>query len=310
VARAHGAHVFERSDLTRAGKGHALAWLLDAMQHERAAYDAYVVLDADSTVSQNFLSAMSDRMQAGARVVQGYYDVLPLHGTVAESLRRAALALVHYLRPSAKTALGASCGLKGNGMCFGRDVLTRFGWPSAGLAEDVEFHLQLVAAGIVVEFAPEAIIRAEMPSSLRGAGGQNMRWEAGRLATVRGDVLPLLRRGLRRRDPVALDAAVEQLVPPLSVPVMLALVCLVLGLLFGLSFIWQAAALLLGVVALYVLVGLVIARVPPRVYVVLAAAPFYAGWKALLYARALSGRHERRWIRTERALSQDDPVHP
>jgi cellulose synthase/poly-beta-1,6-N-acetylglucosamine synthase-like glycosyltransferase len=300
IGRARGAIVYERQDTVNAGKGHALRWLLGEMERAGKVYDAYIVLDADSAVSPNFLWAMSERLRGGAKVVQAYYTVLPVRNSRAESLREAALALVHFLRPAAKTVLRASAGLKGNGMCFHRAVIERFGWPAHGLAEDVEFHLMLVQAGIRVEFAPEAVVRAEMPDSLGGSDSQNMRWEAGRLATIRAQALPLLWRGLRRRDIAALDAAIEQLVPPLSVPVALGVVVLVAGAVLQLTLAWVSAAALLGVIAFYILAGLFLADVPGRVYRALLHAPVYIGWKVLLYARALLGRRERRWVRTER----------
>jgi hypothetical protein len=301
IARAQGALAFERHDAERRGKGYALQWLLDRLAEGDRSYDACVVLDADCTVSPNFLRAMNGRLDGGARVVQGYYTVLPVRGTRAEALREGALALVHYLRPAAKTALGASCGLKGTGMCFTQDVIERFGWPSAGLAEDVEFHLTLVAAGIRVTFAAEAVVRAEMPASLQGSRTQNLRWEAGRLATVRRQAGPLLARGLRRRDVAALDAALEQIVPPLSVPVALAGVVLAAGIALQLPVVWMTAAALLAIQVAYVLAGLLLARVPLRVYRALAHAPVYIGWKALLYARALTGTgRPGHWVRTER----------
>ncbi len=302
IARSAGVNVLERRDTVRQGKGYALAWLIDRLRDAGRVYDAYVVLDADSTVSVNFLSAMNDRLASGALVVQAYYTVLPLSGSQAELLRQAALALVHYLRPAAKMALGASCGLKGNGMCFDASVIARFGWPAAGLAEDVEFHLELVTAGIRVVFAPEAVVYGEMPASLSGSDSQNLRWEAGRLAAMRR-ALPLLVRGLRRREVTAIDAAIEQLTPPLSVPVALAFAGFGAGLVVSAPAAWLTAAILLAALAAYVVGGLVIARVPIRVYGALLQAPIYIGWKVVLYLRALFGRRQRRWIRTERLNS-------
>ncbi|MCL6441804.1 MAG: glycosyltransferase family 2 protein, partial [Thermoleophilum sp.] len=69
IGRARGALVFERSDSVNAGKGHALRWLLDELERAGKVYDAYVVLDADSTVSPNFLWAMNERLRGGAQVV-------------------------------------------------------------------------------------------------------------------------------------------------------------------------------------------------------------------------------------------------
>jgi len=302
VARAHGAWVLERHDQEQIGKGYALRYLLAWLAGAGLCYDGYVVLDADSVVSAGFFDAMARRLAAGSRVVQARYGVLSLHCSRAELLREASLALVHYLRPAAKSALGVSCGLKGNGMCFDRSVVARFGWPSAGLAEDVEFHLALVAAGIRVTFAPEAVVLAEMPASLRRARSQNLRWEGGRLATVRRLALPLLLHGLGRRDLTAVDAAVEQLVPPISVPAALALCSLAGGLTLRIAEVWVPAAVLLQLLLVHLMAGLTLARVRPRVYAALAFLPLYIPWKAGLYARSLFGRGERRWIRTERAV--------
>lgn len=304
LARRAGVTVFERTNPLSLGKGHALAWLFDRVGLVDAGqrpYDAFVVLDADSTVSPGFFTAMAAELAAGGRVIQAYYTVLSLHGSRAEALREIALALVHYLRPLAKTVIGASCGLKGNGMCFSAGVLRRFGWPTAGLAEDVEFHLQLIAAGIGVTFVPAAVVYGEMPSSLARANTQNLRWEAGRLATLRRQALPLLIHGLRRRNVVALDAAIEQMMPPVSVPALLAAAAFGAGLLLRAPVLWLLAAAFLAVLALYVLAGVILARVAPRRCLALLYAPVYAVWKATLYARALVGRGERHWIRTARS---------
>jgi cellulose synthase/poly-beta-1,6-N-acetylglucosamine synthase-like glycosyltransferase len=301
LARGMSAIVFERHDDRAGGKGRALNWLIGEAGRLHGQYDAYVVLDADSVVVPGFLLAMNRRLNAGDLVIQGYYTVLRLHHNRTEMLREAALALVHLLRPAAKNAIGASAGLKGNGMCFDRSVIEQFGWPSSGLAEDVEFHLQLVAAGLRVRFAPEAVVRAEMPGTLAHAQSQNARWEAGRTATLRRQAWPLLCRGLRTRNVAAIDAAVEQFVPPLSAPVAVIVGGLIGGLLFGLPAVWLTAAILGVMAGLYILTGLVLARVPPRVYGALLHAPVYMLWKLMIYGAALAGRRDRTWVRTQRA---------
>ena len=42
-------------------------------------FDGFVVLDADSELSPNFLSVMNSRLCKGAQAMQGRYDVLNLH---------------------------------------------------------------------------------------------------------------------------------------------------------------------------------------------------------------------------------------
>lgn len=206
--------------------------------------------------------------------------------------------------------LGLSCGLNGNGMCFAREVLDRFSWQWYTLAEDVKFHLALVAEGIRVDFAPDATVLADMPVTYEQAGSQNERWERGRLQLLRHRVPDLMVDGARLGSAVRLDAAVEQLIPPLSVPFALGGGCLVGALLLGDGVVAALAAG--GVVgqAAYLLAGLALVRAPRRAYAALAYAPIYVAWKLGLYGQALLSTNSTRWIRTARlpAAGTADPA--
>jgi cellulose synthase/poly-beta-1,6-N-acetylglucosamine synthase-like glycosyltransferase len=126
IARGHGARVHERRDRSRRGKGYALRWLLRELGAEGQRYDAFIVLDADSVVASNLLRSMDARLGSDSPVIQAYYSVLNRGESSLAWLRYAALAALHYLRPLGRSALGISCGLKGNGMCFAAPVLERF----------------------------------------------------------------------------------------------------------------------------------------------------------------------------------------
>ncbi len=299
IAREHGAVVHERTDLIRRAKGHALRWLLERVRAE-GPWDAYVVFDADSVASPDFLAQMDARLETGSRAIQAHYDVLNAAASPVAALREAALASLHYLRPLGRSALGLSCGLKGNGMCFEAATLDRLGWSSTGLAEDVELHHVLVRDGVRVDFAPEAQVRADMPVTLDEAESQNLRWEAGRLRTLRQDVLPLLGRGFRERDPILVDAAAEQLIPPLSVAIGVSGACALAALVAGAPLAAGLATFATAGMALHVLAGLVAVRAPARTYVALLRAPSYIAWKLALYAKAVVAPAAHPWIRTER----------
>lgn len=310
LARAGGAQVHERFDRSAQSKGHALRWLLGRLQASdqqpasAGRYDAYVVLDADSVVAPNFLRSMAARLGAGSQVVQAYYSVLNASESSVAALRFAALAAVHYLRPAGRSALGLSCGLKGNGMCFAASVLEQFSWSWFTLAEDVEFHLALVRAGVRVDFAPETSVLADMPVTLAQAASQNDRWEQGRLQMLRRHVPGLLADGIRRRSFLRLDAAIEQLIPPLSVPVALAALCLAAGMVLRRPLPAVLAALGLGLQVLHLLAALAAVRAPASAYLALSYAPVYVLWKVGLYGRALLGRGQRPWVRTARAVTE------
>jgi cellulose synthase/poly-beta-1,6-N-acetylglucosamine synthase-like glycosyltransferase len=300
IARAAGAVVEERFDQTTRGKGYALRWLLARMRERGARFDAYVILDADTIVERNLLARLDARFEAGSQVIQVYYTVLNVGESPLAALRFAALAALHYLRPLGRMRLGLSCGLKGNGMAFLTEVLDRHGWKWFTLAEDVELHLALIEAGLRVDFAPETTVLAEMPVTFEQAASQNERWERGRLEMLRERGLSLLLDGLKQRDPVRVDAVVEQLIPPLSVPVLLAGATLAGGLLTRSRLATVLAAFGLGGQIAYVLAALALVRAPGRVYLALAYAPTYVAWKFWVYARSFVARGDGPWVRTTR----------
>ena len=283
-----GADVYERVDHLRQGKGYALRWLLQQLRDKGREYDAFVVLDADSVVSRNFLRRMDARLESGSQVIQAYYQVLNAADSRLTGLRYAALAALHYLRPMGRAALHLSCGLKGNGMCFSAALLERFGWRWFTLAEDVEFHLALVNEGVRVDFEKDATVLADMPVSFAQANSQNQRWEQGRVAMIRQWIPALILGGVRQVSPLRLDAAIEQLIPPLSVPFAAAVACGLLAIGLGAHEAIVLAALALAGQIVYLLVGLMLVHAPLQAYLALTAAPSYIAWKLALYGQALS----------------------
>jgi cellulose synthase/poly-beta-1,6-N-acetylglucosamine synthase-like glycosyltransferase len=216
-------------------------------------------------------------------------------------LRYAALAAVHYLRPLGRSALALSCGLKGNGMCFSAEVMERFDWRWYTLAEDVEFHLALVGQGIRVEFAAETWVKADMPVTLAQATSQNARWERGRLQLIRTQVPGLLWQGVRHRSWLQIDAALEQLIPPLSVPFAVGVLVIPIALAVGSPLLAAVAAGCLGGYALYLLAALALVGASARVYLTLGVAPVYIAWKVALYVQSLLlGDRSVAWVRTAR----------
>lgn len=303
IARRHGAQVYERSDRHSRAKGFALRWLLGQLREQKVVpdYDAFIVLDADSVVDSDMVQWFDRYLEAGSVALQAYYAVLNADDSPVSRLRYAALAALHYVRPLGRAALGLSSGLKGNGMCFAASVLERFDWNWFALTEDVEFHLALVRAGIRVDFVSQTCVRADMPITLAQAASQNERWERGRLQLLQGPVRTLMLEGFRRRSALQLDAAFDQLIPPLSVPFALGWLCLLGGVLLRA----RNAALLAGAtitgLVVHLVFSLVLVGAPRQAYAALAHAPLYVGWKLALYARALiPGSNTGAWVRTQR----------
>lgn len=72
IARAHGAHVFERENKELVGKGYAMDWVFPKIFALDKKYDAFCVFDSDNLVHLDFLAVMNNRLLKGQKVLQGY----------------------------------------------------------------------------------------------------------------------------------------------------------------------------------------------------------------------------------------------
>lgn len=306
LARAAGAEVWERHDTVRRGKGFALELGYNRTLDESWA-DAVVVIDADTEVTPNLLSAFSARLSSrdGTRIraLQAYSGVLNPRVNWRTRLATIAMTLMHRLRSRGRERLGVSCGLRGNGLCLRCDVLREVPYCSFSIVEDLEYSIALGRAGISVAYVDEAEVHAEMVSSAKAAESQRGRWENGR-AQLRSELAwPLLKQSIAQRNKVLLDLAVDLITPPIATLAVSAIALLTLALVLlslGLSS-WFAALLptvSLGFLILHVLRGISLSGLGLQGWLDLAFAPGYVAWKLLLKLRRKSAGNE--WVRTDR----------
>ena len=298
IAAAAGATVWERRG-SAGGKGAALEWAIARVLAKREACDAVAIVDADCTVAPNLLFALDVRLRAGAVAVQTVYEVANPSASATAALRYASFALINLVRPLGKATLGLSAGLLGTGMAFRRELLAERPWTARSLVEDQEYHLELVAAGVRVVFAPETWVRSAMPTSLARSRSQQLRWDAGRGALIRCWTPRLLAAAARQRDPARAHAALEPLVPPQSVLLAANTAGAVLAL-GGTRAVRRAGLANLALQGAFVTGGLALARAPAAVWRALAVAPALAVWKLLLLSRLWLGTAPRQWVRTAR----------
>ena len=309
LASAAGAVVHERFDSLNPGKGPALNWLMSRLAERDDSFDAAVFVDADTSVSTDFLRMLDRRFRSGAVVVQGRYGVRDAFESPPAALRYCALACRHHLRPLARTAIGGSCGLFGNGMAMTRQLAMSRQWTDH-LVEDMEFQVELFLSGIRVEYEPEAAVEAEMPHTYASSASQHERWELGRIDIARRYVPRLARQMVARKQHNRLatgDMVADLLMPPLSVVALAVVTSAALG--------GGAAALapsrttrsnaavacsFTGILIIHVITALKLVGAPRRAYRALIHAPRLAGWKVLLLIRSLGTSDTPAWIRTRR----------
>lgn len=305
-ARAAGAIVLERQDAERRGKGYALLLAFSSLPPE---IDAVVVIDADTLVSPNILAAFSARRELGAVAIQADYAVRNPNAAWRTRLIAIAFGAFHIVRSRAREHLRLSCGLRGNGMCFSAALLREVPHEAFSIVEDVEYGLRLGEAGHRVQYADEAHVYGEMVSTASAAASQRRRWEEGRKELVRRNGWRLLRAGLRDKNRVLFDLALDLLIPPLSrIAVFSALLVLLAS---ALSFAAGRVVCSLVVfgwclfaVVSYVLRGWSVSKTGFRGLLDLALAPVYVIWKAGLRLRKAS-RPTSSWVRTKREHQSD-----
>jgi cellulose synthase/poly-beta-1,6-N-acetylglucosamine synthase-like glycosyltransferase len=300
IAAAHGAHVHERFEPTRRGKGAALNWLIELVREN---VDAVVFLDADSRPIPAFLSALSGELARGAGVIQGLYLVENSGDRPLTTLRALSFRLRCELRPAAYAVLGVSAGLYGNGMCFRRDLVRPSMWDEASIVEDVTLHLRLVTDGGRVVFAPRAKLYALMPDELRQAVGQATRWERGKVDLLRA-AARLAAVSLQRRDLTGLIAAIEVLLPPTALVTAIGLIAFAAGALAGVPLLIATAAFGLLGLGVYVWRGLAIAEIAPhRLLRAIAFLPAFTIWHVWVILRVAFGAGRGDWKRSSRAAA-------
>ena len=298
-AREAGATVLVRNDESLRGKGYALNHAFAALEAEGWA-QAVVVVDADTVVSQNLLRAFAARLDAGASAVQAHYGVRDPDTSWRTRLMGLAFFIFHGVRSLGRERLGVSCGLRGNGMCFTPQVLREVPHQAFSVVEDLEYGVRLGEAGHRVQYAPEAEVWGEMPSTSSSSRVQRRRWEGGRRIILRAHAARLLRRGLFERDPVLLDLFMDLAVPPLTQLAGLAVLGTVASAVLALALGEKPVALwpfLLAdlLLAFYVLRGSYLSG--PKGLRDLAMAPAYVLWKVGLL---VTPRRPDSWVRTPR----------
>jgi cellulose synthase/poly-beta-1,6-N-acetylglucosamine synthase-like glycosyltransferase len=301
-ANAAGATALVRTNAEKRGKGYALEFAYEKLLSEPYA-DAIVVVDADTSVSKNLLSAFGARFEKGARAVQAEYGVRNPKASWRTRLITIALAIFHELRSLARERMGLSCGLRGNGMGFSREILETVPHDAYSIVEDIEYGIRLGRAGHRVWYVAEASVLGDMVATEKESRSQRERWEGGRLQLAKTHLGGLFRDAIAQRSGMLFDLAMDLAVPALTIVVVWTVVGAVVATALavvtkspGLVAPWAFSAFVL---LLYVGRGVVLSGSGFRGVLDLAAAPAYIAWKLALSLRR-SSRKKGEWVRTAR----------
>jgi cellulose synthase/poly-beta-1,6-N-acetylglucosamine synthase-like glycosyltransferase len=293
LAAAAGARVLVRQDPERRGKGHALRFAFNQLQAE--GFNAFLVIDADSLVTPNLVRVVVQRLDSGASGVQCRYQVANESSSLRTRLMAVAFLAFNVLRPRGRAGWGISAGILGNGFALRGEMLQKVPYNSASIVEDLEYHLQLVAASESLEFIDEATVFGEVPAGGDAARVQRSRWEGGRLRMAR-EWVPRLVARIAHGESRLLEPLLDLVTLPLAYQVLLLTFLLFLPVpLRG------YAAVALGIIVLHMVYASLLGERPLKTLLTLTAAPFYVAWKLTTLNSVFSASCRRAsWVRTGR----------
>ena len=310
LARISGAIVHERFDTGKQGKGAALNWIIARVTQGNNVCDAYIFIDADSTISPNFINEMDHQLDLGHHAIQASSRVRETADSGKGKLIAIAYFLFNHIRPLGRSRLGFSVGLRGNGMCFDRSLISRIYWNEKSLVEDLDLANRLLTEGISVAFCPNAVVSSELPTMQAGVNSQRMRWERGRLVSSFNELPNLLKRAVVGRQIGLLESAFDLMLPPLALFGMVALVFFLVDSVLAFIgyekhiFVTILWGLTIAAVILHVTIGVIVGRKQRKHLVrdlqAFSCVPKYLLWKVGLYWAMVWKKAPVHWTRTPR----------
>ena len=303
VAAHAGAETLVRNDLSKIGKGYALA---HAIAHLRDAPPEFVLfVDADCRVLDDMVPRLKQMSARTKRPVQAcFLMVAPSKAAVDHRVAEFFWLIRNWVRPLGLAGLGFPVQLMGTGMIFPWHVILKAPLAHGNLVEDLKLGLDLAADGHAPAFYPFVVGTSEFPMTKKGTDSQRQRWIQGHISVIAGLIPKYLLRALLTCNAGLLALTLDALVLPFSLFLPLLALSLVASLAFLLlgfttPAIISAANILIVALAL-VLSWLKFGReVLPAREVGSAAASLIK--RLTFYGRLYFGRKASSWIRTDRS---------
>ena len=182
AARQNGAHVFERFNTRKVGKGYALDYAFRKIDEAEGirAYAGYFVFDADNVLDPNFVREMNRTFSLGYPILTSYRN-----SKNYDSNWISAGYALWFLRESrflngARMKCNTSCAISGTGFLVSSDVIARdHGWKYSLLTEDIEFSTDHIIRGDKIGYCKNAILYDEQPTDFKVSWNQRLRWTKG-----------------------------------------------------------------------------------------------------------------------------------
>ncbi len=304
IAKHEHVRTVERKNSRFVGKGYAIKYGLESIENET--YNAVLIVDADSVVESGTLRELDRAIQQGARIMQCYNGLANPDNRWFTRLMDVSRTFGNEVLGPAKEKIGLSSHLMGNGMCFVRDVIEKYGWDAFTVGEDWEYYAKLVMKNERIAFVNKARVYHRESVDLEQATSQRLRWSSGRFAVAAKYGTRLLLNGMKSGSILKTDAALPLLLPNPSLGISLTILMFVIVLVIPLSGYrglftgWFGLLVILQLA--FFLVGVMFVKNRKEKLLALLFAPVFLLWKSGLDLLSVAGIGRKYWVRTERKL--------
>lgn len=158
-------------------KGDALKEAFDRLKKEKT--DAYIIMDADNVVNDEFLGEMNKSLNEGTLVAKSSMDIKAKENTWVSSSYAIYFFIQSILFSIPRNNIGASCAINGTGIMIKKEVIDKYGFNVRTITEDLEFMTLCALNNIKIKFVEGAICYAEHPSDFKVSMIQRRRWTKG-----------------------------------------------------------------------------------------------------------------------------------
>lgn len=158
-------------------KGDALKEAFDKLNNKET--DAYIIMDADNIVNEEFLSEMNKSINKGALVAKSNMDIKAKQNTWVSSSYAIYFFIQSILFSKPRNNIGVSSAINGTGIMIKKEVIDKYGFNVKTITEDLEFMTLCALNNIKITYVENAICYAEHPSNFKVSMLQRRRWTKG-----------------------------------------------------------------------------------------------------------------------------------
>ena len=303
IAKGLGVDTIVRFDPDHRGKGFALDF---ARRHLEANPPTVVIIvDADCTIDSASVGKLIARCAASGDPQQATNLQAPApEASPPVQLSTFAFYIKNVVRQRALQRIAGRVNLLGTGMALPWKTFAEAELATSNIVEDLKLGQELAEAGHAPRFAEDATVWSSAESD-SGTLSQRGRWEGGFLDNALHVAPGLLLRGVGRLDGRAVWAAINLMIPPFALLIVLDLIAL----LAVTVIVWLTGAdkwpmILLTASLLAAGAGLFLAWASGGYRFVsarsLSRAPLYLLWKLPMYIGFARRGAPKEWVRTQR----------